>query len=296
MPEFSLLGSLMTDLHQEFVRIYYLMLPVFFALAVAVAWIQSPGDSGAFIDILKRAVISTVLLTAFPEISEAIVFVADGVAAHIDKLNSLDAVMRMAQDKSADYSKSNISSLLIFNDLIISTLAFLSYLIVYCARYLTLAMYHFFWVFFTIAAPLLLLFNLFRSTSQITANLFKGMIEVACWKIVWAILGAMLTALSFGKMYETEGSYVVLIVMNFIIALAMLLTPQMVKSLVNGGAQGMSSVLAPASLAAMVAAPSKAAMMYAKSRGVTSKASSFVGGKIANYRAEQEQKRKSIRY
>lgn len=41
MPEFELLGSLMRDLHQEFVRMYYLFLPVFFALAVVMAWVKS---------------------------------------------------------------------------------------------------------------------------------------------------------------------------------------------------------------------------------------------------------------
>lgn len=292
MPDFDLLGSLMRDLHQEFVKIYYLMLPVFFALAVAVTWIRSPGSSVAFVDILKRAVISTFLLAAFPEISSAIVYLADGVAERIDTLNSLETFVRMAQEKTAANSESSMSSLLMFNDLIVSTLVFLSYILVYCARYLTLAMYHFFWTFFTIAAPLLLLFNLFGATAQITSNLFKGMIEVACWKIVWAILGAMLAALSYGDLYLTEGSYIVIVVMNFIIALAMIMTPQMVKSLVGGGLQGMSSALAPATVAAMVAAPAKAAMAYSKARGGLVAGQSFVSSRLANYRHGQKEKRR----
>ena len=34
MPDFGLLGSLMMSLHQEFVRMYYMMLPAFFALSI----------------------------------------------------------------------------------------------------------------------------------------------------------------------------------------------------------------------------------------------------------------------
>jgi hypothetical protein len=151
------------------------------------------------------------------------------------------------------------SALLQFNDLLIATLSFLSYLILYIARYLMIAMYHFFWAFFIVSAPLLLLFNLFSGTSQITVNLFKGMIEVASWKIVWAILGAMLTALSFGNAYQTEGNYLTLIVMNFVIAIAMLLTPMIVRSLLGPGLQSMSSVIGPVAVAAMGAAPAKAA-------------------------------------
>lgn len=296
MPQFELLGTLAHDLHQEFVNMYYLFLPVFFALAVAVAWFKSPTGSPEFLDIVKRAVVATILLAAFPDIANAILFVTEGVADKIDKLNSLDTLIRMAQEKSEGYSVSVTSMILQFNDLIIATLSFLSYLILYIARYLTIAMYHFFWIFFMISAPLLLLFNLFEGTQQITKNLFKGMIEVACWKIVWAILGAMLAALSFGDAYRAEGSYLVLIVMNFVIAIAMLMTPSMVKSLVGGGMQSMSSAIGAASVAAMAAAPAKAATMAATSRNAISTAGNFVNSKFEARRARVAEERKCYMY
>jgi len=283
MPQFDLLGSLMQNLHQEFVKIYYLMLPVFFALAVAVAWFRSPQGSIEFLDVLKRAVISTLLLVAFPDISRAILFIADGITERIDAVNSLDTIIRMAQEKTQNYSLSPISILLQFNDLIIATLSFLSYLVLYVARYLTIAMYHFFWIFFMISAPFLLLFNMFRSTSQITVNLFKGMIEVASWKIVWAILGAMLTALSFGNAYRAEGNYLTIMVMNFVIAVAMLATPLIVRSIVGSGMQAVSSTLGPAAVAAMVAAPARTATVAATSRSVLAGTQAFAKEKIEKF-------------
>ena len=92
------------------------------------------------------------------------------------------------------------------------------------------------------------------------------MIEVASWKIVWAILGAMLTALSFGNAYQTEGNYLTLIVMNFVIAIAMLMTPMLVRSLVGPGLQSMSSSIGPVAVAAMAAAPAKSASAYTVGR------------------------------
>lgn len=280
MPQFDLLGSLMRDLHQEFVRIYYLMLPVFFALSVAIAWFRTPQGGVEFLDTLKRAVIATVLLVAFPDISRAIIFVADGIAEKIDSLNSIDTIIRMAQEKSQGYSLSPTSILLQFDDLIIACLSFASYLVLYIARYLTIAMYHFFWVFYMVSAPLLLLFNLFPGTSQITSNLFKGMIEVACWKIVWAILGAMLASLSFGEMYRSQGSYVELIVMNFVIAIAMLATPMVVRSLVSSGLQSMSSTLGPATVATMIAAPARAAFVLKTAKDIGPQTASYVRQKF----------------
>lgn len=294
MPQFELLGSLMKDLHQQFVTIYYLMLPVFFALSIAMTWFRSPQGSIEFLDILKRAVIATLLLVAFPDISRAIIYVADGITEKIDALNSIDVMVRMAQEKSEAYSASTTSLLLQFNDLIIAVLSFLSFLVLYIARYITIAMYHFFWIFFMITAPLLLLFNLFASTSQITINLFKGMMEVASWKIVWAILGAMLTALSFGDAYKAEGNYLTLIVMNFVIAIAMLATPMMVKSLVGSGLQSMSSTLGATAVAAMVAAPARAAMVATKSRKALNATSSFARNQVQRFQRPKNNPYKGV--
>jgi hypothetical protein len=157
-------------------------------------------------------------------------------------------------------------------------------------------MYHFFWTFFMIASPLLILFHLFEGTQQITKNLFKGMIEVACWKIVWAILGAMLMALSFGDAYQAEGSYLTLIVMNLVIAIAMLMTPMMVKSIVGSGLQSMSSSIGAATVAALAAAPAKAASI--KSMGKTSRAvlggtSSHTSNRASEYQQNRAAKKSS---
>ncbi|MDZ4660415.1 MAG: hypothetical protein SGJ18_02220 [Pseudomonadota bacterium] len=287
MPQFELLGSLMRDLHQEFVRLYYLMLPLFFAIAIASAWFRAPGGGLEFVDTLRRTIVATLLLAALPDISRAIIVVADGIADKIDQMNNIDVIIRMAQEKSQGYSLSLKSILLQFDDLIIAGLSFISYLVLYIARYLTLAMYHFFWLFYMVTAPLLLLFNLFPGTSQITKNLFRGMIEVASWKIVWAILGAMLASLSFGEMYRSEGSYVELIVMNFVIAIAMLATPMLVRSLINGGLTSMSSVIGPASVAAIVATPARAATMYGATKGGLSSGKNFVSARLEKRRSEK---------
>ncbi|MBX9765656.1 MAG: hypothetical protein K2X47_00170, partial [Bdellovibrionales bacterium] len=265
-------------------------------LSIAVTWLRSPGSSIDFVDVLKRAMISTLLLAAFPEISQSIVFVADGIAEKIDSMNTLDAVIQMAKEKSESYPAGSASILLGFNDLLMAVLTFLSFLILFIARYLMIAMYHFFWVFYMVSAPLLLLFNLFPATGNITANLFRGMIEVACWKIVWAILGAMLSSLAFGDAYKTEGAYVTIVVMNFVIAIAMLATPLFVKSLGSQGAQAMSSGIGQQAVAAMAAVPTKGMSLAVKGKAAYSGASGFAKNKIANYQAEKKRKRDMYRY
>lgn len=296
MPDFGLLGSLMRDLHQEFVRLYYLMLPVFFCLSVVVTWFRSPQGSIEFLDVLKRAVISTVLLVAFPEVSQAIIFIADGIAERVDQLQGLDTFLRMAQEKALSFTFAKNTLLLHFPDLLISLLAFVSYLILYIARYLTIAMYHFYWIFYMISAPLLLLFNLFPATSQVSANLFRGMVEVASWKIVWAILGAMLAALSFGDAYRAEGNYLTLMVMNFVIAVSMLMTPAIVKSLVGAGFHSMAPMLASGAAMTMAAVPAKGAMIASKGKMMVGGPRNFAGSRIESNQVQKKPRRNLYRH
>jgi hypothetical protein len=249
IPHLDLLGSLARTLHDDFVRLYYLMLPIFFMIAVVIEWFKVGTPDGNFIDIARRALICTLLLVAFQDISQAIIAISDGIADRIDNMSGLDNFLKMASEKTSTYSFSFQSLILAFDDLVIALLSYLSYFLLYIARYLTVAMYYFYWIFLSISAPLLLLFGLFRSTTQIPINLFRSMIEVASWKICWAILSAMLKALAFGEIYKMEGSYLTIIVLNFVIAVAMLSVPLIVRSLVGAGIHSTSGNIAGSLLA-----------------------------------------------
>lgn len=294
MPQFDLLGSVIHDIYKMFVSFYYMALPICILLAVVLGQFNSGQIN--HVDTLKRACISAILLVAFPDISNAIISVCDGIALKIDNMSGLETMMRMAQEKSSSYAGAKNVLLLQFNDLIIAVLSYLSFLILYISRYLTIAMYYFFWILKSALAPLMILCYVFPQTAHITTNLFKGLFEIASWKIIWAILSAMLTALSYGNMYSTESSYLGLIVLNFVIALALLMTPMITKSIYGSGVQGMAGALGAASVAAIVGLP-------AKISAVTGAAKTYGGRAVApminRYNAHQtrrEETRKSLRY
>jgi hypothetical protein len=279
MMEFQALGSLVRDMHASIVHIYYMALPVAILLAVAFGYFRSGAPD--YVDTLKRAFVATILLVGFPEISNAIIGVCDGIAQRIDDMSGLDTFIRMAQEKSESYAVAKNVLLLKFNDLFIAVLSFGSFILVYLARYLTIAMYYFFWVFLSAISPLMILFYIFPQTAFITGNLFRGLIQVASWKIVWALLSAMLRALAFGNIYQTEGSYITLIVLNFIIALAMLLTPAIVKSTVGEGTHAMAQSLGAGTVAVMMALPARALLIKTK---VVSEATTASRAFVQTYR------------
>ena len=273
MDNYALLGDLAIKLHQDFRGLFYLLLPIFFSLSLIFAWFRNPAGGPDFVDALKRAIIATLLLVGFQEIASAILVIANGLSERISDMSGLDAVMRMAGDKARGYTLSGSSLILGFNDLLVATLSFLSYLILYVARYVMVAIYHFSWVFLSLLAPFLLLFHLF--SSKMTLNLFRSLIEIASWQVVWSVLSAILIALPFGNAYMADGNYLTVIVLNFVVAICMLGTPLVVHALVGNGFSAMAGTLGPVVATAMVAAPLKAARAATFGRQVLSNTAGY---------------------
>jgi hypothetical protein len=256
MDQFAALGSVAFKLHTEMRNIYYLLLPIFFMASLVIVWLQNPAGSPEFIDKVKRAFVATLLLSGFAEITDIMLFITSGIAEKIDDMSGLDAFLQMAGEKAQSYPHSSFSLVLAFDDLIMAVLSYCSFAILYCARYIMVAIYHFSWVFLSIMAPILLLFHLF--SSQVTVNLFRSMFEIASWKVVWSVLSVMIKALPFGTWYAMDGNYLTLIVMNFVIAICMVSTPLVVHSLFSGSFTSMAGGLSGVTAAVMVAAPGKA--------------------------------------
>lgn len=278
MPNMEVLGSLVRDLHQTLSNFFYIALPVAIMLSVALSMLRSGGPN--YVDILRRALIAALLLASFPEVSGLILDIFDGLASKIDSMAGLETFLRMAEEKSRSYSSAQNVLLLKFNDLFIAVLSFASYVILYVARYLTIALYYFFWVMLSVLSPLLILCYIFPATENVTKGLYRGLIEVASWKVIWAVQSAMLASLSLGNIYKTEGSYITLTVLNFVIAIGLLFTPVLVKSLVSGGIQGAASTLGPVAAASMIALPTRIVNVTTFSREMMSKSYGYVSSKL----------------
>lgn len=276
MDQFAALGSVAFKVHMEMRNMYYLLLPVFFMASVAMVWIQNPVGGPEFLDKIKRAFIATLLLAGFTEITDAMLFLTNGIADKIDTMSGLEAVMQMASEKANSYTISPMTPILAFDDLMMAALSYCSYAILYCARFIMVAIYHFSWAFLSIMAPILLLFHVF--TSQITVNLFKSMFEIASWKVVWSVLSVILKALPFGTWYAMEGNYLTIVVLNFVVAICMVGTPLVIRSLVGSGFTSMASGLTGVTAAVMLAAPAKALAAFNFGKATLGSMGSFAKG------------------
>ncbi len=266
MDNFELLAPTVQRLYYDLKNVYFLILPLFFAIALIITWFSGSGD---FIEKVKRIFIGSILLISFPEITQAILDITNGLADRIDDMSGLENLMQNASAKMKNYQSPTFKSLLVFGDMMISALSYLSYLVLYCARFIMIAIYHFSWSFLTILSPIILLFHVF--CPKMTINLFKSMIEIASWKVVWAILSVVLKSLSWADVFKLEGHYLTLIVANFVIALCMVATPLVVRSIVGTGFTAFTSSLTPIVAMTMVSTKTKALKLAQFSRNLIKK-------------------------
>ena len=67
------------------------------------------------------------------------------------------------------------------------------------------------------------------------SNLYRGLISVAVWKVMWTLLGSLLLKLALNPKVVGVEDYFLSMVVNLLIGLSMLLIPLFTKSLIADG-------------------------------------------------------------
>ncbi len=234
IEEYERLLPVARQIYEHTSRLSWQMLLPLFLVSVAMGYTTDLGISGAVLVRLKRLLLVALLLVAFQTIAEFSQVLGVEIARSIDDMSGIDMILDAASKKAESYSL-NIQSLLnIHNDLIVGGLAFISFLVLMVARIFLLAFQHFYWFLLVGLGPFLILGALFESSSGITKGLFKSMLQISCWPIVWSLLSAFLKALPFATGYSSTAEYITVITLNLIIAVALLFSPFIVSELSEG--------------------------------------------------------------
>ncbi|MCB0390960.1 MAG: hypothetical protein KDD58_06710 [Bdellovibrionales bacterium] len=212
---------------------WQMLLPLFL-LSIALSYSTDLGLSGAIIVRLKRLVLVALLLVTFPMIAEFSQVIGVEIAKSIDDMTGIDMVLDAASKRADAYTFDLQGLLNLGSDLIIGALVLISFLILVVARFFLLAFQHFYWLLLVVLGPFMILAMLFDSTIGITKGLFKNMIQISAWPIIWSILSAFLKALPFASAYAVEGGLITIITLNLIIAVALLFSPFIVSQLCEG--------------------------------------------------------------
>ena len=182
---FEFLKGVGTELRGELIEVYWVLLVPFVVFLLVLELIKS--ESPNVKELVRRIVISVLLLMTFDWAIDAIATIGDAVTERIDGLNKLSEVMsNLAPNVNPN------SSMFSLRDTAMYIFSLAAYIIAYVGFFTATALTHFIWTILYVCSPLMILMYVSPKTSHITMSLYKGLVQVVVWRILYSILGVLL--------------------------------------------------------------------------------------------------------
>ncbi len=276
---FESLANVAKEIRLEILELYWILLVPLVALLIIMEFFKGKKDTIDVFDILRRVVISMILLFTFDYTINAIGMIGDGIIKKIDKLTDIWEVLKNLGPNYQDSSNSMFD----LRGHILYVFALISYIIAYLGFFVAEALTHFVWVVLFTISPLMILAYVPRSTANVTANLYKGLVKVVVWKSLWTVLGVLLLKMAMNPTFGNMEDYLLSIVLNLCIGLSMLFIPIAARSLINDGMESAASALASApAMAAATTAKLYASKMVKSGAAKTWESGKFMAKPITN--------------
>ena len=230
------------EIRADLIEVYWILLVPLVAVLIALELFKaddSPPQGGR---VLKRVVISVLLLMTFNTVINTISTIGDGIIDSIDQIPNLSEALTKLGPTEAQKSGKWFN----LREHIIYVFSLIAYIFAFLGFYIAEALTHFVWAILYAVSPLMILAYIPKQTANITANLYKGLTQVVVWKVLWGILGALLLKMSSAPIGTGVDEWILTVVMNLCIGLAMLMIPMATKSIINDGLEGAASALGAA--------------------------------------------------
>lgn len=244
-------------IHEIFSGYFYIIITTLILLGVTFEYFKWPvGGVPNFGTLVGRAIIAALLLQAYPEITNTIADLTDAISKQLGDLNNFKLILDKMGDKVGELSWSWVS----FKETIMLVLSFLTFFILYFSIHIADSFYIYVWVMLYVFSPLLIALYVLPATASATSALFRSLIEVACWKIVWSVIATLLWSSALSQINESGSqiSFLTAIGFNVILAGSLLLTPHVVHALAGAGLSSMGKDLSSVALGGMTLSPSGA--------------------------------------
>lgn len=269
---FEWLPEVCREIHGNLVEVYWLLLVPYVLFMICLELFKIPDANPGAGKILKRAVISMLLLFSFEECMNIIAMISDGITEKISGIVQLkDLLKHMAES----YQERELSWLKA-REAIIYLISLLSYIVAYLGVFTADVLIHFVWSILYVVSPLMILMYVSEKTAFVTGNLYKGLINVVTWKVFWSVLAVMLLKLAMSPQVVESDNFIVAVLMNLCIGFSMLFVPFATKSLISDGMGSAASALATLPTAAAFGAVKLYAAKAGK-KGISEVFSGFKG-------------------
>jgi len=219
-------------LHAIFSNIFLTLTLTLLTIGIIFEYFKMPiGGVPQFGALIGRVFVACILWTAMPEIMNALSSVTDSFVNEIGSLIQFKYVLSKLADKFHDMSFSWVS----IKDSVMIMISYLTFFLLYITVYLADAFFLFTWMMLYVFSPILVGMYVLPVTSGATTKLFRSLIEVCIWKIVWCCLSALLWSMALSKINDpsTQVSFLTAIILNLMLALSVLATPIVTSAFLN---------------------------------------------------------------
>ena len=227
------------SVHDVFQGLFYSLILTFLAIGIVTEFFKWPLTGfPTFSELVFRAMLATFILHAYPEITAFISEFIESIVQQLGGFNRFDLVLAKMSDKLGEMTASWVS----VKETMIMAFSFLSFFILYFSVYIAQGAFLFAWTLCYVFSPLLIALFVLPVTAGATKSLFKSLIEISLWKIVWSVLATLLwsSALNHMNSQQADVNFISVIAMNLFLASSVLLTPWVVHAFAGGSLAGVA--------------------------------------------------------
>jgi len=296
MMDLSFVSNQAKEIHALFSGFFYAIVLSLLLLGVLLEYFKWPlGVMPSFTTLIGRALIAAILLNAYPEISNTVAEISDAVASRLGDFNQFKLVLSNMSDKMTTLTWSWLS----VKESVVMILSFVTFFLLYFSVFIVEAFLLYSWVLFYVLSLLMISLFVLPATAGATKALFRSLIEVCAWKVVWSVIATLLWSAAMSEINNPKYqiNFVTAICFNLLLAASLLLTPFIVHAITGAGITGLVSTVGGITVGAATVSPSTIGKAGAKGlrSGMekTEPMREAAMNRITNYR--NEKKLESIR-
>ena len=264
MADLQFLATEAQKIHAWFQTIFYLLVTTFLVLGIFLEYFRWPmGGMPSFGPLVGRVLIAAILLHTYPEISNVLCDLSQGLSNKLGDLNEFRLVLDRLGEKVDKLTWSWTS----VKESTVVAVSYLSFFLLYFSVHVADALYVYSIVILYVFSPILIALFCLPATAGATSALYRSLIEASLWKPVWCVLATLLWSTGVSTIQADTSHYSLLTAVCFCLVAAgsLVLTPMVVHALAGGGMSMMTRSVASLGIDGVTSVtPTKAASVASR--------------------------------
>lgn len=243
MQDIQFIAQEAHKIHDWFQSLFYALVTTFLLIGVFLEYFRWPlGGVPSFGPLVGRALIAAILLHTYPETSNVLADLSQGLSAKLGDLNEFKLILDRLGDKVDKLTWSWTS----VRESLIVGISYLCFFLLYFSVHVAQALYLYAVVVLYVFSPILIALFCLPATAAATSALYRSLIEASLWKPVWCVIATLLWSTGVSELQGEASPYSLLSSICFCIIAAgsLVLTPIVVHALAGGGVSAMARSLA----------------------------------------------------